>query len=81
MMEYVASLAEPSKGSGIGLREDRNISHHPHALLFVRTIIMALRLVTTDSCPDVEHLKLPRALASGTTTNKVGLASTMSALA
>ena len=42
---------------------------------------MALRLVNIDSGPDVEHLKLPRALASGTTTNKVGVASTINVLA
>ena len=79
MMEYVASLLERSTRPGKGLHEDCNFSHHPHALFSVRTIIMVLRLVNINICPDAEHLKLPRVLASGTATNKVGLALTINA--
>ena len=80
-MGHVASLMELSISPRKGLHEDCNVSYHPHALLLVRTIIIVLRLFNINKCPDIQHLKLPRGLASGTTTNKVGLASTISALA
>ena len=80
-MGYVASLVELSISPRKGLHEDCNVSHHPHALLSVRTILIVLRLFNINKCPGIQHLKLPRALTSGTTTNKVGLASTTSSLA
>ena len=79
MMENVASLLERSTRLGKGLHKDCNFSHHPHALFSVRKIIMVLRLVNINNCPDADHLKLPRVLASGTATNRVGLALTISA--